>query len=444
MAIPYPREKARALKAAIEQALKEGYPKEGAKHNQGALAVAATRLGIDRRTAYSLIHNKHAEDAGAIPDWSLYKGTVFKAPEGPQEPADALMTRRLRDEVHRLRSDRADLERRAMEAEEALLDVRGLLKTPPRPKLEIPKLKYGKGENMATILHLSDVHYGEVVDPSEIDYQNSFDADICRARVGRFFAKCASLMTEHWIGKPPVQVHLIIGGDIISGSIHDELLATDLPTVPEQVLEAGELIGGGIKHLASVLKCPIFVEENPGNHGRYTKRPWAKRRARSSFDILACDFAAMACRGIKNVEFHKPRSSDAYFDVLGWKFLANHGDNMGARGGTGYIGPSAPITKGHRKLIDTFQRGARKRVDYVCTGHFHTTMRSPFGFANGSVIGYNEYARDIRADPEPAKQNFLVVHEEHGVIMQRDIFVGDPSEGSLYTKPGEKARKIMD
>ena len=54
--------------------------------------------------------------------------------------------------------------------------------------------------------------------------------------------------------------------------------------------------------------------------------------------------------------------------------------------------------KGHRKLVDVSHR-TRRPVHYCLTGHYHTTVKTPFGFANGSVAGYNEYARDLRADP---------------------------------------------
>ena len=90
--------------------------------------------------------------------------------------------------------------------------------------------------------------------------------------------------------------------------------------------------------------------------------------------------------------------------------------------------------KGHRKLVDVSNR-TRRPVNYCLTGHYHTTVKTPFGFANGSVAGYNEYARDLRADPEVAQQNMITVHAAKGVIRFDQIYLGAPDEGSMYAGP---------
>ncbi|RYC28942.1 hypothetical protein D3273_26535, partial [Lichenibacterium minor] len=51
--------------------------------------------------------------------------------------------------------------------------------------------------------------------------------------------------------------------------------------------DVGEIIAGGVVHLAKTVGVPIRVLSIPGNHGRDTHKPWAKRRAASSWDLLA-------------------------------------------------------------------------------------------------------------------------------------------------------------
>lgn len=363
----------------------------------------------------------------------------------PAEPVDALEKRRLRDEVSRLRSANTDLERRAALAEDIRASVLGLMDAPLKPRLTLPQRPEDHSGGRTVIAHLTDVHYGETVSLHEMDGANRYDAAIARARIGRFFSKIASLCTEHWSGPAPDEIILGLGGDLVSGNIHAELAETNAPAVPATVREMGEIIAGGIGLLRQSIGCPVRVYTVPGNHGRLTLKPHSKGRAAMSLDLLATDFAEACVRGagITDVTFYRTDSPDAYFSTYAWNWLLTHGDTMGSKGGQGFIGPAATIVRGHRKLVDTAWRSGRA-IHYVLTGHLHTTLRTPFGWSGGSVVGYGEYARDLRADPEPARQNMLVVHEKRGVIGHQELFLGHPSEGSHYAGPAIVVRPYAD
>lgn len=400
-----------------------------AKH--GSVRATAKALGMTRS---NLQH--HLDRMGAQKEVA----------NGSQEaPADPIYVRRLRDENNRLRLDNAALERRVIESEDIRSSVLGLMDAPLKPRLVVPSRRAGGGGGRKVVLHLTDCHFGETVSLEEMDGVNAYDAKIAKARLGRFFSKAADLCTKHWTEQPPEEIILCLGGDLISGNIHAELAETNYPSVPATVREVGELISGGIVLLSQQVKCPIRVYSVPGNHGRLTLKPTAKKRAAMSLDLLATDFAEACTRGagVKNVQFFPTQSPDAYFSVYAFNFLLNHGDTTGSKGGQGYIGPAATIVRGHRKLMDTSWR-AGKAVHYILTGHLHTTLRSSFGWAGGSVVGPSEYGRDLRADPEPAKQNMLVVHEKNGVIEHKELYLGHPSEGSIYAGPAVVMRPFAE
>lgn len=382
-------------------------------------------------------------------DMAVRKGFLGPRPDPvlnnvPPEERDHVEDRRGRDELSRLRTANADLARRAAEAEDIRASVLGLTSDPLKPRIVAHQPGTGKG-GRSVILHLSDVHYGESVFLDQMDGLNKYDAAIAKARLGRFFNKAASLCTEHWSGAPPEEIVLCLGGDLISGNIHAELAETNAPAVPATVREVAELIAGGILTLRQRVGCPVRVYSVPGNHGRLTIKPQSKGRAAMSLDLLATDFAEACVRGagISDVTFYRTESPDAYFSTYCFSWLLTHGDAMGAKGGTGFIGASATIVRGHRKLIDTSWRSGRP-IYRVLTGHFHNTLRSPFGYGNGSVVGFGEYARDLRADPEASCQNMLVVHEQHGVISHQELHLGHPSEGSLYAGPAVVSRPYAD
>lgn len=456
----YTRKQAKREIAAIERALRSGAapaPPSGS-HVRGCYRVAAQRLG----TVYTALKRRHGAPGepgsvfrkfGLEVNWSVYRPLKPKDIEAefdppakidvpPSIPADPVEVRRLKDQNTDLRRRVDDAERRAIEAVGRYQSMLGLTAEPLRPQLVMPPHDASQTKGRTVILHLSDVHYGETVLLEEMDGLNKYDSTIAKARLGRFFSKAADLCTKYWKGDPPDEIILCSGGDLISGNIHAELEQTNNPAVPSAVREVGEHIAGGIVMLCNEIKRPIRVYSVPGNHGRMTLKPQSKSRSATSLDLLAMDFCEATCRGarLKDVSFYKAISPDCYFSTYGWHWLLTHGDTMGGRGsGTGFIGPMATIIKGHRKLVDTSWRSA-KPVHYVLTAHYHTTGKTTFGWANGSVVSYSEFPRDLRADPEPARQNMLVVHPRHGVIEEKPLYLGAPDEGSLYAGPASVVR----
>ncbi len=425
---------ARRLKARVEKRLRAGFPPPGAgKGARGAISIVSEETGVDRMT---LLHRVRkgglCERLGYAIDWKLY----MPAPE--PEPVDPVVTRAKADDTAAKARHIADLERRVHSLREYRESILGLAQPPLKPSI-LPASKTRPGAR-AIVAHLSDVHRGETVSLAEMDGVNAYDSVISRKRLGRFFGTIASLSTEHWHGAPPERVVLCLGGDLLSGNIHFELIETNDVGVPRAVRDIAEDIAGGIAGLAKALGRPIDVYSVPGNHSRLTFKSQAKRRAVHNLDMLVADFAESAVRGAglgpEKVRFFASAGPDAFFNVFGWNFCLTHGDAMGVGGGKGYIGPIAPITKGHRLLRDNASKTGRE-IHVVLSAHYHTTARTPFGWANGSVIGFNEYARDLRADPECAKQNMLVLHEARGVIAHHEIYLGSPEEGRLY-RGGQK------
>lgn len=417
---------ARRIKAAVETQLRDGLPppEHARKGEWTAVGAAARALGVDRCTLKNRVRKGGlCEQAGFPIDWSLYKPKFD----------DPVLARAHADESAEQRRRLADLERETHAAREYRATILGLAAEPLRPSILAPG-KPQKGAR-AIVAHLSDVHRGERVSLEEMDGVNVYDSAISRRRLGRFFHAIASLSTEHWRGEPPERVALCLGGDLLSGNIHLELIETNDSGAPKAVREIAQDIAGGIAELIKTIQRPVDVYSVPGNHSRLTIKPQAKRRAVHNLDMLVADFAEAACRGAgigpDRARFFASAGPDAFFSVFGWNFCLTHGDAMGVGGGQGYIGPIAPITKGHRLLRDNASKTGRE-IHVVLSAHYHTTARTPFGYANGSVIGFNEYARDLRCDPEPAKQNMLVVHEARGVIAHHEIYLGSPEEGRLY------------
>lgn len=423
-----------------------------AKLAYGTDLAAARALSISRGAFQNRIYQ--AEQRG------FYKppASAEVAPVPPKEEAprlDVIERHRLEAEIANLRLDKKALMLRVAAAEDHRASILGLDVGPIEPVFTpMAKTPHGNAGKQAIVLHLSDLHVGETVEREEVMGVNTYNLPIAERRISRLFSTAGVLSTTAWPAQdgPPNKVYVLLGGDLISGhGLHPEHAETDAGTAYEQAKWAAQYVAEGVlrwylalkEHFGAAVQFDLISVV--GNHGRMTfGKPRTKLVSIQSYDTLVSDFVEAALKAYPDIRHFRPRGFDAYFDVVGWPMLLTHGDRMGSGGGTGFIGPMATIVKGHRKILDTEHR-QRRPVYKVWSGHFHTTGVTPFGFGNGSGVGYGEFAKSIRADPEPAQQNYAVFHERIGLLRWHPIVMGTPDEGSIYAPtsglifPGEAA-----
>jgi hypothetical protein len=436
MAGIFTRKRAMREIAAVNAALRAGHPIKGvpgcntviSAASRAAIVLQQSRKAFTDRIGTPTRPGTWKRKFALEPDWSLEKK--------PEDQTEATEDELDRD---RKRIEQRDLVGEAKRLREALIEMQdiraGVLKlvTPPlRPQIDAVPLPSGKGER-TVIIHLSDWHCGEHVSIDEMDGLNSYSLDIFKKRVGRLGAIAKSLMTTHWKGDAPERIIVILGGDQISGEIHEELAKTNEALATPAVKICAIALAGLLKLLRTI--APVDVYDVPGNHGRLTKKPESKGMAVNSFDTLIAHVCEMILSSEKGIRFFHSTSGDILLRVYGITIAVVHGDRIGSRGGQGFIGPIATILRGVHKTRSYFA-GQGIMVDYVMIGHYHTTSKLPRAFSNGSLVGPSEYSRDLRADPEPAKQNFIVVHSERGVIDWRELYCGAPDEGSIYRARG--------
>ncbi len=379
--------------------------------------IAADMIGVPRGTYISRL--KSAQLRGFKPGAPL--------PDAPA-PKSVIAIRRDADIASELRKQVNDLQRELIAAQDLRSGILGL-GAPTISKINPPVVKKGKRNGRSAILHISDIQYGEFIDPKEVDNVNSYSCDIADARLDRLFHYVARLLGEDWNGEAPESVYICLGGDMVSGSLHEELAKTDeLPELPAARRVAAR-IAGNVKALRQRLRCPIKLFSVPGNHGRLTVKPESKGHVLNNLDTLVAWFVEAALQDDKGVSMSYGESVDVLFDVYGFPILLTHGDRMGTRsGGTGFVGALAPISRGHQKLyIDYAARGIS--IYKILSGHYHTSCETPWGYGNSALAGWSQFARDGRMTPEPATQNLLIIHEEHGEISRHRILCGIPAEG---------------
>lgn len=302
-----------------------------------------------------------------------------------------------------------------IDALERIAEYSGRALKPPKWLARPPR----KGEKEATLVTiLSDCHLDERVDPSEIDGRNAYDRVIAEMRMTRYFEQVVRLSRDYLAGMSYRGVVLMLGGDLISGDIHEELSQTNEAQTLDTVLYWSERIAAGIGLLADefgTVHVPVVV----GNHGRRSRKPRAKGRARDNYDWLIGQLVAKHFDRDDRVTFDIPDGTDCLVTVHDTTFLLTHGDQVSGGGGIGGIWP--PIMRMAAK------KRVRHQFDTVVMGHWHQLIQAPSAglVVNGSLKGEDEYAAVMNFAPEPAQQALFTVAPGRGVTFSAPVLVED-------------------
>jgi hypothetical protein len=267
-------------------------------------------------------------------------------------------------------------------------------------------------------LFLSDFHWGEVVHPGQINGVNRYNLAIARDRLQYTVETGIHLckILDRDMDYPGIVVPL--GGDMISGNIHEELAATnELNTMPTVLDLYGQLIVA-IERLADAFGH-VFLPCVTGNHGRDTRKTWAKDRHHTSFDWLLYQFLAKHFERDRRITFFIPDGSDAAYRIYDYRYLLTHGDQFS--GGDGMIGALGPIIRGdHRKRSRNMQ--IDMEYDTLLLGHWHQLMMLTRLIVNGSLKGYDEYAYTGNFPFELPTQGLWVTHPRHGITYRMPVY----------------------
>lgn len=276
----------------------------------------------------------------------------------------------------------------------------------------------------------SDWHWGEVVNPSEIGGVNEYNIKIARARLRTLIDTTIALLTKHMVNPQYPGIIFSLGGDMVSGNIHEELCETnDMPIMPV-VLDLVDHLVAAILQLKAVFG-KVFLPCVAGNHGRLHKKPRAKESNFSSYDWLIYQMLDRHFADDPDVTFFIPDGPDALISVYGHRYLITHGNQF--RGGDGMIGPLGPISRGdHKKRSRNAQIG--QEYDTLVIGHFHQLLQMRRIIMNGSLIGYNEYAHINNFGYEPPQQALWITHPERGITFSMPVHLGDEPETRDQTK----------
>lgn len=267
----------------------------------------------------------------------------------------------------------------------------------------------------------SDWHYGEVVRMPGI---NNYDKTVAKRRIKRLAETTVDLAVNH-MGRAKITYPgciVALGGDMLGGDIHEELMKTNDRTTQQAIEDLTDLIAGALELMATTFG-KLYVPCVVGNHGRSTKKMQMKERVFTSHEWnVYCNLARHFKRS-KHVQFSIPETADHLFNIFGHRYLLTHGDSLGTKGGDGIIGALGPIMRGNLK---THRSEAQLGRDYdtLLIGHWHQYITLPGLIVNNSLKGYDEYAHlTLRAPHSRPSQALWFTHPQHGLTAHWQVYL---------------------
>lgn len=372
----------------------------------GNKSRAAQSLGVPRTTLLSRL--EAAEKQGLTPQ--------VMAPG--EEALIAKATFKLQAENTKLRA----LLREQFQAELTTEHVRQqflkLAAHSPQPPDWLFKPSRGDGPGVPLVF-LSDWHWGELVDIPGI---NHYSPDVGRRRLKTLFANSIEVATQHINAGDYPGVVLALGGDMVSGDIHDELRETNVMTPLEAVLDLFDHLVAGINEYVRYFGR-VFIPCTYGNHGRTTHKVRHKRTAETNYDwLLSCmlekHYRAQDHKGVKVLV---PAAPDTEFRIYDTSYLLTHGDRLGGGGNS-----IATIERGIKRVKAQYAAKG-SLIDTVMMGHFHTLRDPQGGKMNGCGVGYSEFSDSLRFEPEPPTQRMWFTHERRGINLEAPLFLEEPA-----------------
>lgn len=256
--------------------------------------------------------------------------------------------------------------------------------------LPISDVIVNQNDEAEAILQLSDWHYGMEVET----FWNKYSPEICRERVAKLLQETKDFCKLFKVNR----LHVVNLSDLICGRIHLSLRLQSRFDVITQVIEISEILAEFISDLTN---NGIFVEyyDCLDNHSRLEPNKKDSIELESLVRIIPW---YMKERLAHNDNFHININSYDMdiidFEVMGYKVGGVHGhkDKPG-------------------KVVDNLTLLTKNNFDLILTAHLHhfncDEKTETLVVSNGSLMGTDYYAKDLRLTSAPS-QNLILVSKK--------------------------------
>ena len=231
------------------------------------------------------------------------------------------------------------------------------------------------------ILLISDWHYGMEFS----NFLNTYSPEICKDRVQQLLQEVISIGNENNIR----DLYIVNLSDLIAGRIHLTTRLESRCDVISQVMEVSEILAEFINLLSHHFN--IHYIDVLDNHSRLEPVKSDSLELETLVRIIPW-YLKQRLYNRNNIEFIDNKFSDdiGCFNVYDFNVVAVHGhkDKPG-------------------KIINNLSSMTRQKNDLILSAHYHHCFleekNSCIHISNGSLMGTDNYAVDLREDSHPSQ-----------------------------------------
>ena len=294
---------------------------------------------------------------------------------------------------------------RRLAREDTLVEIAHILADSMNSKKLLPEYKgYIKDSYAEAIIQISDWHYGLEIN----NHWNKFNPEICKRRVAELMDEALKFCDTYNVGT----IHLVNLSDLIAGRIHQSIRYQSRFDAMTQILDVSEIVA---EMIAMFISRGIFVNyyDCLDNHSRLepikTDSLDLESLARIVPHYLRARFDKSDMVEIRHNEF----SDDIItFEVWngGYKVAGVHGhkDKPG-------------------KVVENLTLMTKRHYDLILTAHLHhfscDEQNETLIISNGSLMGTDDYAKDLRLTSRPSQNIILVTEDSVADLIHRVTFV---------------------
>lgn len=304
----------------------------------------------------------------------------------------------------------------------------------PLPRIA-PAASSGTKHTESLVLHLSDEHADQIVEPHRVGGLEEYNFKVALARAEHLVEKTLSISQDTLSNYAFDELWILAYGDHVNGEIHDATDHSQYRNAFDNAMAVGQMHALMIRDLAPFFSS-IKILYLSGNHGRRSLKK-NYHTPRNNWDYLVGRTAEMLCTDIHNAEFLIPDSHSFTFDINGWNFCAFHGDDIKSWNNIPHYG----IERKTRRLTAVHSALGRM-IHYFVMGHFHNRSMTehPSGevLMNGSWKATDEYAYEQLGLVSKPSQLLHGVSKTHGVTFRFPLFLkfdGDVEGPKRYKAP---------
>lgn len=286
------------------------------------------------------------------------------------------------------------------------------------------------------VMHLSDGHHDQIVEPSECGGLEEYNFEISCRRAENYVDTVIDWTQGTLTPTFQFQTLTVFAyGDHTSGEIHDHTPRSAFRNQFKNCFAIGQLHASMLRDLA-----PHFGQVNviylPGNHGRRTPKK-DHHGAHNNFDYLVAEIARLHCANTPNISFQIPDAFSCNVVIDGVGFNLSHGDDVRGNMGLPFYG----MQRRQKGLIALNASQGGPRIRYFCMGHHHVaaSLADVDGelIVNGAWVASDAYVYNTFAGFREPSQLLHGVNKDHGITWRMNVHLRSKDE-----KKGPKRYKI--